>query len=72
MSYWLYVNRVRKRACWHRDGCGYIKMNGGKSESDQDWYQCQTLEEVQRLVNRETRGYRQDQIRPCSKCMAAG
>lgn len=27
MSFSVYVNRGRKRACWHQEGCGYIKMH---------------------------------------------
>lgn len=45
-------------------------MNGGGGISNQDWYECTTLEDVHAVINRETRGFNADQVKPCSKLMA--
>lgn len=71
MSYWVYVNRGRKRACWHKEGCGYIKMHGGEGAADQDWFRCESLDEVQSILNRETRAFDSDQVKPCASCLGS-
>lgn len=69
MSYVVYINWTRRRACWHRDGCGYIKMRGGDAEkARQEWMACATLDEVHRVLADKAAGFHSRDVAPCGRC----
>ncbi|MCB9845305.1 MAG: hypothetical protein H6811_04890 [Phycisphaeraceae bacterium] len=69
MRYAVYINRTRKRACWHREGCGYIKMHGGEpAVADQDWFWCDTPAHVHEVLEKEARGFKASEVAPCQRC----
>jgi hypothetical protein len=69
MRYAVYINWTRKRACWHREGCGFIKMNGGTAErASQEWVECDTIAQVHQTLRAKTQGFDPSEIRACSAC----
>lgn len=69
MGFMVYINRTRNRACWHRDGCGYIRMHGGDAtRANQDWVTCQTLDEVRQVIRKQAAGFKPGDVAPCRQC----
>lgn len=69
MRYAVYVNWTRKRACWHRDGCGYIQMKGGTAErANQAWVWCESVAEVRSVLADRARGFKASEVRACAHC----
>jgi hypothetical protein len=69
MRYAVYINWTLKRARWHREDCGYFKMNGGTAErASQAWVECDTIAQVHQTLRAKTQGFKAAEIRPCPVC----
>ena len=69
MAFHVYVNRTRRRAMLHREGCGSIKQHGGTAAvADQAWHRCDSEAEARTLLSKAARGFPAAQVRTCSKC----
>lgn len=69
MRYAVYVNWTRRRACWHREGCGYIKMHGGTADgANQEWIWCDSVPEVHRILRSKAHGFPPSEVAPCGSC----
>lgn len=69
MRFAVYINRTRKRACWHREGCGYIEKNGGTAErADQEWIWCDSVAAALSVLADKAQGFKPSDVGPCGRC----
>ena len=69
VAFYVYINHTRKRARLHRQGCSYVKLNGGTaSAARQEWHTRDTKAEAEALMRRETVGFPADEVRRCGHC----